>query len=308
MKVVKGHQTDILFDQAAQFAVQQSDEPFMTWLSPFAPHAPFNPTLRRKGSYTGKGIWMKDNIEFCVGYMNPARVEQLQEVYERNCEMVEDIDEGVGKVLETLEKSGQLDNTIIIFTSDNGVMFGEHGFGWKRHPWQESVKVPLIIRYPKAIKPGSVCDAAVTLTDLFPTCTELTGVELPDDPLRYGKSLVPLLTGAVDQIRNDTLLLQYEKGIQGEDDARPEALDWVSLVSEDGWKLIRYRVGPPDNMRPDYGKTFLFNLKKDPLEMTNLAGNPGYKERIEKMNARLWSVLKTNREDAEWLSDKEDER
>jgi N-acetylglucosamine-6-sulfatase len=303
-KVIKGHQTDILFDQAAQFAVRNPERPFMAFVSPFAPHGPFNPTLRRKGKYAGKGIWMKDNVEFGVGYMSPSRVRHLQEVYERNCEMVEDIDEGVGKLLQALEESSQLDNTVIVFTSDNGVMFGEHGFGWKRHPWQEAVKVPLLIRYPKAVKAGSVCDAAVTLTDLFPTCAELAGVGLPEDPLRYAKSLVPLMAGKVDSIRPETLLLQYEKGIKGQDDHYPENLEWVSLVRSDGWKAVRYRTGPPDNMRPDYGKTFLFNLNKDPLEMNNLADNSEYRELMHDMNRRLAGELAANKVEAEWLNEK----
>jgi arylsulfatase A-like enzyme len=302
VKVIKGHQTDILFSETANFAVQKPGQPFLTVLSPFAPHAPCNPTLRRKGKYTGKGIWMKDNIEFGAGYMSPARVKQMSEVYERNCEMVEDIDEGVGTVLQALEKSGQLDNTIIIFTADNGVMFGEHGFGWKRHPWQESVRVPLMIRYPKAVKPGSVCAAAVTLADLFPTCAELTGVKLPADSLCYGKSMVSLLTGKETELRKNTLFMQYEKGVQGQYDVRPENLEWVSLIRDDGWKLIRYRVGPPEEMnQTDYGKTFLFNLKSDPLEMRNQAENPENRAIIEEMTKTLVSELKENKATADWL-------
>lgn len=300
-KVIKGHQTDILFDQAAKFAVQDPVRPFLAFVSPFAPHSPFNPTLRRKGKYAGKGIWMKPNIELGVGYMTPSRTKQMQEVYERNCEMVEDIDEGVGNVLQALEKSGQLDNTIIIFTSDNGVMFGEHGFGWKRHPWRESVRVPLLIRYPKAVKPGSVCDVAVTLTDLFPTVADLTGVKLPEDPLRYGKSLVPVMAGTASELRPLTLLLQYEKGIQGQEDFYPENMEWVSLVRSDGWKLIRYRVGPPEDMRPDYGRTFLFNLKTDPLEMNNLAGNPENKALIEELKKETAAEMEKNKAKADWL-------
>ena len=233
--------------------------------------------------------------------MTPVRVKEMQAVYVRNCEMVEDIDEGVGNVLQALEKSGQLDNTIIIFTSDNGVMFGEHGFGWKRHPWQESVRLPLMIRYPKGIKPGTVCNAAVVLADILPTCAEWCGVKLPDDPLCYGKSLVPVLTGAATEVRRDTLLMQYEKGIQGQVDLRPENIEWVSLVRDDGWKLIRYRVGPPQDMRPDYGKTFLFNLKNDPLEMHNLAGNPENKALIEEMKKTTAAELELNKAKADWL-------
>ena len=244
---------------------------------------------------------MTDNVQFGIGYMTPTRINQLNGVHERTCEMIEDIDEGVGNLLKALEESGQLDNTIIIFTSDNGVMFGEHGFGWKRHPWQESIKVPLIIRYPKVIKPGSVCHAPVTLADLFPTCAELAGVKLQEDPFRYGKSLVPLLTGHAKSVRDATVLMQYESGIQGQVNLRPENLNWVSLIRDDGWKLIRYRIGPPEDMRPDYGDTFLFNLKKDPLEMNNQAGNPEYRDLIEQLKQQLAEELKANKAEAEWL-------
>lgn len=300
-KQIKGYQTDILFDQICAFATEKPEQPFMAFMSTGAPHAPFNPSPRRKGKYAGKGIPMKDNIEFGVGYMTPARVKQLNGVYERTCEMIEDIDEGVGRLLNTLEKSGQLDHTVIIFTSDNGVMYGEHGFAWKRHPWQESLKVPLIIRYPKIVPAGSVCDAPVTLTDLFPTCAELTGVQLPDDDLCYGKSLVPVITGQKDEVRANTLFMQYEKGVQGKPDVRPEHLEWVALIRSDGWKLIRYRVGPPEVMHSDYGDTLLFNLKKDPMEMNNLADHPEYRDLMETMKMEMKRQLKENQEEAPWL-------
>jgi N-acetylglucosamine-6-sulfatase len=299
-KVVTGHQTDVLFEQAANFAKGDSDQPFMIFLSPFAPHAPFNPSKRRTGKYAGKGIPPRGNQEFGMGYMTPAWVEKFGAIHERTCEMIEDIDEGVGRIFLTLEKTGQLDNTIIIFTSDNGVVHGEHGFGWKRHPWQEAIKVPLLIRYPKAVKPGTVVDADVSLTDLFPTCADFAGVALPTDDLRYGKSIVPLLAEKQKQIRDTTLIMQYEEGIKGQDGHLPE-LAWISLITSKGWKLIRYRVGPPDNMRPDYGKTFLFNLNDDPLEKKNLAQNPEYASVLGTVNTRLIAELKGNQEESAWL-------
>lgn len=302
--VVKGHQTDVLFEQAAEFAGSEPNKPFLVFMSPFAPHAPFNPSLRRKGNHAGKGIPPRGNIENGVGYMTPARTRQFAEMHERTCEMVEDIDDGVGRILETLEKTGQLDNTILVFTSDNGVVLGEHGFGWKRHPWEESIKVPLLVRYPKAVQPGTVCDAVVSLADLFPSCAEWAGIALPDDPLRYGKSWAPLLAGAQTQLREATLVMQYEEGLEDDESHVPEHLEWVSLRAADGWKLIRYRTGPPANMRPDYGKTFLFNLNDDPLEMKNLAANPEYQAILRRMNARLVDELKQNQVEAAWLQTK----
>ncbi len=302
-QVVPGHQTDVLFEQAAGFATAQTEQPFLIFMSPFAPHAPFNPTLRRKGKYAGRGIPLNDNVEFGVGYMTPKRTEYLNEVHERTCEMVEDLDEGVGRVLQALENSGQLENSIIIFTSDNGVIFGEHGFGWKRHPWQESIKVPMLVRYPKAIRPGTVCKATVSLADLFPTCAELAGIKLPLDKMRYGTSWGPLLRREKKQIRDATLIMQYDPGVKGQPDFKPE-LAWCSLISSSGWKLICYRVGPPEDMRPDYGKTFLFNLNDDPLEMRNLAAHPEYKTVLKKMMARLAKELDAQREPAKWLKEK----
>ena len=301
--VIKGHMTDILFDAAGGFAAEKSQKPFMTFMTTFAPHGPFNPTLERKGKYTGKGIPPRENNLFGKNYMTPARTKQMTEVHERTCEMIEDIDDGIGRIFETLEKSGELDNTIIVFTSDNGVMFGEHAFGWKRHPWQESVRVPLIIRYPKAIAKGTVSDAAVTLVDLFPTLAELAGVKLPNDPFRYGKSLVPLMNGTAKSIRDATLFLQYEKGIQGKYDFAPEEMEWVALTRDDGWKLVRYRVGPPADMRApaDFPKTMLFNLNDDPYEMNNLAGAPEHQSLIEKMKEQISVEMKKNKGQVNWL-------
>jgi len=297
--VIKGHQTDILFDQASQFTARYMEQPFFAFVSPFAPHLPFNPSKRRLGKYTGKGIPKADNLEFGVGYMKPARTASMTEVYERTCEMIEDVDEGVGRLLQALETSGQLDHTVIIFTSDNGVMFGEHGFGWKRHPWQESVKVPLLIRYPNQVKAGTVCDVPVTLADLLPTCAELTDVALEEDANRYGKSLVPLLTGRKTTVRDATLLLQYNNGVEAKEDLLSEDLEWVALVDSRGWKLIRYRTHPPENMRPDYGDTFLFNLNADPLEMKNLASS--HPEIVMELKKKLAAELADGNAKADWL-------
>ena len=299
-QVIKGHQTDILFDRAVQFMVEDSNRPFMVFLTPFAPHAPFNPTLRRKGKYSGKGIPLRPNVELGVGYMTESRTRQMQEAYERSCEMIEDVDEGIGKVLNALDKKGVLNDTIIVFTSDNGVLFGEHGFGWKRHPWEEAVKIPLLIRYPRAFKPDSVNEDLVSISDIFVTSADLCKVELPPDDKRYGISLKNRAAGSEGGKRDTLLMVDYEADST---DPSPGGrnLSWASMVTADGWKLIRYREHPPENMRPDFGNLFLFNLKQDPMELNNLADQPEHASQLKKLNSRMLEKLRAGGAKADWL-------
>ncbi len=305
-RVVPGHQTDVLFAEAARFAGEETaaEKPFLIFMSPFAPHGPFNPSRRRLGKYTGKGLPpVASHVLDRAFFANPKRREQFAGFHERVAEMVEDIDEGVGTLMASLERSGQLDNTLIIFTSDNGVMQGEHGFGWKRHPWQESIRVPLLIRYPRLIQPGQTCDALVSLQDIFPTCAEIAGVRLPPDAHRRGVSLTPLFRDPTASVRSDFLCMQYEMGRQSDPTYAPEQLLWASLVTADGYKLIRYREAPEQH--PELGKTFLFDLNRDPLEMTNLAADPEQTQRLDRMATALHKQLADNQAPTDWLQDRE---
>ena len=186
-KVIPGHQTDILFAEAARFATESTEQPFCMFLSPFSPHTPLNMTERNKGKYRGYGIPERANQELEMGYFrNNNKLETVIEMYEQYCEMIADLDDGMGVLLDALERSGQLDNTMIIFTSDNGLMYGEHGFAWKRHAWEESAKVPFYIRYPKLAKPGTENDALVNLADIYYTLADLSDVALPSVEAQAG--------------------------------------------------------------------------------------------------------------------------
>ena len=91
------------------------------------------------------------------------------------------IEDGVGEILKALEETGQLDNTIIVFTSDNGYFYGEHGLSVERRlAYEESIRMPLLVRYPKWIKPGAARDELALNIDLAPTLLELAGVTCRD--------------------------------------------------------------------------------------------------------------------------------
>ena len=89
------------------------------------------------------------------------------------------IDEGVERVMAALEQTGQLENTVVIFTSDQGYAWGQHGFAWKYAPYDANLKAPLLVRYPKRFPKGAVCEHPVGGHDVIPTFFELAGIELP---------------------------------------------------------------------------------------------------------------------------------
>ena len=288
-KQIMGHQTDILFDEAARFMTEQKDKPVMVFLSPFAPHMPFNMTERNKGLYKGKGLPPRENHELDKGYWeHKVYRENLTEWYEQYCEMIADIDEGMGRLFAALEANGQLDNTLILLTSDNGYMFGEHGFAWKRHPWEESAKVPFYVRYPRMAKPGTQNDALVCLADIFFTCADAGGVKLPEIRGRAGTSIIPVLSGEKEQIRDHLILMQYEQ-IYKLNDYLPEKVLWTGLVRADGWKLAMYNE--PADQRPETDRQLMFHLSRDSYEMNNLAAHPEHQPLFRELKNQLESGL-----------------
>jgi len=293
-QVIKGHQTDILFAEATRFIEEQSEQPFMLLLHPFAPHSPFNPSERNLNRYKGKGLPLRPNQEFDKGWFGERNeLSNFEDVSERTCEMIVDIDEGVGQLIRMLSSSGKLENTILVFTSDNGTQMGEHGFGWKRHPWEESIRVPLIIYDPDAYGTGVTEDALVSIADLFPTLAEAVGVDLPEDPKRYGHSFLNLLRD-VDALpqRGNLVVEQFPQEAKSRD-MEIGNYDWIALVRDDGFKYFKY-LEETSMMRPDWGQEFLYNLEKDPYEQNNLVYNPEHGNVQVEMKAALKPIWNSN--------------
>jgi N-acetylglucosamine-6-sulfatase len=186
------------------------------------------------------------------------------------------VDEGVGQLLEALESMGQLDNTVFIYTSDNGYLMGEHGqTNSKRWPYEEALRVPLLIRYPKLIAPGSQRDGMVLNIDIAPTLLELAGVN-SIVPLQ-GQSFVPLLLDAHAPWRKDFLAEYFLEKVA------PKVPDWQA-VRTDRWKYIHYLES--DSLDE------LYDLKADPHELQNLAGEAERRDTLEMLRSRLQDLLK----------------
>src|SRR5262249_25477188 len=139
------------------------------------------------------------------------------------------VDEGVGQLFKALEEANQLGNTVIIFSSDNGFFWGEHGFADKRWAYDESIRDPLLIRFPKMIKPDTVLDQLVLNIDIAPTLLELAGASVPKTI--QGRSLLPLFKDTKASWRN-SFLTEYFQEKQ-----YPRTPTWQA-VRTDRWKYI----------------------------------------------------------------------
>ena len=179
------------------------------------------------------------------------------------------VDRQVGRVLEALERLELSDDTLVIYTSDQGFYLGEHGWYDKRWMYEESLRFPLIARWPGVIEPGTESEELVANLDFAATFLELAGV--PEAMTTQGRSLVPLLEGeAPNDWREDLYYRYYEVG----EHAVPPHFGLRTATH----KLIEF---------PDSGFTELFDLQADPHEVQNLAGDPAQAELLGRLQARV---------------------
>jgi len=184
------------------------------------------------------------------------------------------VDESLGRVLATLEEMGELDNTVIIYSSDNGYFMGEHGYWDKRIAYENSMKIPMLMRYPEKIKSGTKIEQQALNIDLAPTILELAGVETPD--YMQGESMVNLFEGK-DENWRDAFMFEYYV-----DDAYPYAGPNMLAVKTDRYKLVDAFL--------DDDIDELYDLKNDPGEMNNLINNPKYASIEEELRNKLDSL------------------
>ena len=181
------------------------------------------------------------------------------------------VDENVGKLLSALDELKLAENTVVVFTSDNGFYLGEHTLGDKRSAYDESLRIPLLVRCPMLgpTAQGKIIDQMALNIDLAPTFLDLAGVKVPAE--MQGASWRPLLEGKPTPWRQSFF---YEYFYE-----RPFAIPTLLAVRTAGAKLIKY-PGHDD-------WTELFDLKADPYETKNLAGDPAAKELLARMQAEL---------------------
>ncbi|MBK1879018.1 sulfatase-like hydrolase/transferase [Pelagicoccus mobilis] len=273
-------------DRAVEFIDENKDSLFFLYLAHSMPHKPL--AVSKK-------------------FYTPETPDDLY------ADVIRELDWSVGEVMKTLEKHDILDNTIVIFTSDNGPHFGGStgGFkGKKATPWEGGLRVPFLIRYPKAFPKGTVVDTPFWSLDLFETLLDLSGIEIPIDRKLDGENAVALLKGETKKhapifsshgekvitIRDgDWKLYLNEPNYLSARDRDPDWVDprWPNgttiLAQAEQPKTTQYPGIPPERFENPLP---LFNLARDPAEMTDLAKEyPEVVSRLRKKYERFLASM-----------------
>lgn len=196
------------------------------------------------------------------------------------------IDDNVGRLLDYLEDEGILDDTVILYTSDQGFFLGDHGWYDKRFMYEESLRMPLLVRYPKDIKPGTVIDEIVTNVDMPATFVDWAGMEKPD--YFQGYSFRPLLDGSVPADWQQSMYYRYWMHLSHH---------YVSAhygIRTKEFKLIYYygeSLDQPNTIdEPKQPEWELFDLRKDPKEMKSVYNDPEYAGTVKQLKDELHAL------------------
>ena len=291
----EGHITDILTDYAIDWLQQDRQKPFFLFLSHKAVHSLFKPAERHfdkfahitpeypksmantKENYKGKPAWIKAQRDTYHGldFMYYDHID-YDTFYRRYCETLLGLDENIGRVLTYLEDSNTIKSTLVFYMGDNGFSFGEHGLLDKRHMYEESIRVPLLVHCPEIITPGTKITQMIQNIDLAPTILEAAGLEAPD--YMDGRSFLPLVKGKEIPWR-DVILYEYywERNFP--------YTPTIHGIRTDRYKYIHYYgIWDTDEF---------YDLQNDPDEMHNLIDSPEHQDQIKKYNEWLYDILES---------------
>ena len=193
------------------------------------------------------------------------------------------VDENVGRVLDYLDESGLAENTMVVYTSDQGFYLGEHGWFDKRFIYNESFKTPLLIRWPNKIRPGMTSDEMVQNLDFAQTFLEAAHIDAPGD--MQGESLMPLLTGNEEKWNRDAVYYHYYE-YPGEHTVKRH----YGIVTRE-YKLVHFYH--------DIDEWELYDRKKDPQEMTNVYHDPAYAATVSSLHKALTDLRKKYKDSPE---------
>jgi arylsulfatase A-like enzyme len=273
---VVGYKTDIVTDFALEFLDRSKGRPFFLQVPYYAPHTPYDyqPEVYRQ--------WYKDSDFRCFPDtpLNPrankgqANLHGKREPKWAYSALISGVDHNVGRILQRLEEMGVRENTLVVFTADQGWNAGHHGFWgkgngtWPLNMYEESLRVPLIWNHPGKIRAGQVLNPMVSSYDYFHSILDYLGIKAPPDPHRVGASYVPFLRGESPAWRN-RLYFEYEhvRGI------RTENLKFLERTKE--W---------PNE---------LYDLEADPGETKNVIDDPRHRKQAAALRIALDAFFKS---------------
>lgn len=251
-------------DLAVEFlqGVKKDRSPFFLTIQMGPPHDPYKAPEKYAGLYDPEKLTMRPNWQAKTGLPGPQAIAQYYA-------MITAVDDQVGRLLSTLDELNLSEDTIVLFTSDHGDMLGSQGRALKRKPWEESIAVPGVLRYPRRVKPGR-SDAFFTHVDVAPTLLTFCGIKPP--AVMQGTDLTPVLLHQTGAQAPDSAFFQIFGPFQGDG-------------TEDGWRGVRtrrYMYARFEN-RP----WVLYDMEKDPYQLQNLVDDPAHRAAREDMERRL---------------------
>lgn len=313
-RIVKGYVTDLITDMSLDWIEKRDrNKPFCLLCHHKAPHRHWEPDKKHARMY--ENINIPEPETFNDDYSNRARAaaeakmridgdltnldlkqtvpsnlspeDRKKWKYQRYIKdylrCVASIDDNVGRILDYLDKEGLAEDTIVIYTSDQGFFLGDHGWYDKRFMYEESLRMPFIIRYPREIKSGTVNKNMILNVDFPATFLDCAGVELPEE--MQGSSFRPLLNGKLPPKWQNSMYYRY----------------WMHLAHHNvyahyGVRTLRYKLiyyyadalgqkGAIDDARPQEWE--LFDLDKDPHEIHSVYRDPAYKDVVKSMKNEL---------------------
>jgi arylsulfatase A-like enzyme len=308
-KVLKRYSTDQYTDWAIDFVSgggRDANKPWYLWLCYGAVHGPYTPADRHLEAYPGIEVATPSDI-FPPRPGKPAWAQQVN-FWERGPndtpmwrqrsltswirqyhQGVLAIDEGVSRLLSALEATGQRENTLIVFTSDQGFAWGQHGFRHKVAAYDSNIRSPLILSMPGRIPQGSVCPVPVGGVDLVPTFFHFAGINVPW-PM-HGHDLSPLLADPTIDWPHPVLLTATGRKYGSDTHVIPTGREafhggapWYVMLREGRFKYVRPLI--PDDLEE------LYDLRHDPEELDNKAVKPEYAQRLEQLRAAAITELR----------------
>ncbi len=276
------YSTDVLAHDAEAF-VRDAQGPLFLYLAPAAPHGPAIAAPGDEDAFPDLGPWRPPNYDEADVSDKPAWVRALPPLDAAERERVDTlranqyrtllaVDRAVEGVLQALRDTGRLEDTLIVYTSDNGLAWGEHRWSKKEAPYEEVIRVPLVVRWDVGgIVPGATPAALALNVDIAPTIAEAAGIPAPG---AEGRSLLPVLRGETEGSPREDLLVEHLAGTN--------PVPTYCAVRSREWMYVRYTDGEQE----------LYDLRSDPWELENLAGD-----------LSVGSVLAERRERLEALCD-----
>jgi arylsulfatase A-like enzyme len=303
----KGYTTDLLTDYVERFIDAPGDAPFLVYLAHKAIHpnviqnddgsltplagqpGGFVAADRHRGRYKGRAMPRRANA-FAPPTDKPALLQRIKglpplgkatattdEEIRGRLEMLLGVDDSLGRIVAILARKGILDDTIVVFTSDHGYFYGEHGLNEERRlAYEETIRIPLIVRFPRLVKAGTTPSEMALSIDLAPTLLEVAGIA-PGAAIQ-GRSLVPVLQQKAQNWRTSFLVEYFSDTV-------------FPRIKTMGYSAVRTARHKYIRFRELKGMDELYDLEADPHELANLIGKAESRDLLQQMQGELQRLL-----------------